>query len=38
MEHKIWYDDEMKVVHLKIIGDYTSEDTLFLGKKCIELL
>ena len=38
MEHKIWYDDELKVVQIKIIGEYKSEETRLHGKKCIELL
>ena len=38
MEHKIWYDDERQVVHLQIKGDFSTEETLYFGKKYIELL
>ncbi len=38
MEHKIWYDDEHKVVHMQIKGDFSTEQTLYFGKKYIELL
>ncbi|MCX6269527.1 MAG: hypothetical protein NTW16_19600 [Bacteroidetes bacterium] len=38
MEHKIWYDEEHQLVQMKIIGEYTTEETIYHGKKCIELL
>ncbi|MEI6434828.1 MAG: STAS/SEC14 domain-containing protein [Bacteroidota bacterium] len=38
MEHKIWFDDEHQIVQIKIKGDYTTEETLAHGKKCIALL
>jgi len=38
MEHKIWFDDDHQLIQMKIKGDYLTEETLYLGKKCIELL
>ena len=38
MEHKIWFDEEQQLLHLKIKGDFTTEDALYFGKKYIELL
>ena len=38
MEHKIWFDDEHQLIQIKIKGEYTTEETLYHGKKCIELL
>ncbi len=38
MEHKIWFDDDHQLIQMKIIGDYTTEETLSHGKTCIELL
>lgn len=38
MEHKIWFDDEHQLIQMKIKGDYTTEETLYLSQKCIELL
>jgi hypothetical protein len=38
MEHEIWFDDEHQLVQIKIKGDYTTEETLYHGRKCIELL
>ncbi|MCF8373502.1 MAG: STAS/SEC14 domain-containing protein [Bacteroidales bacterium] len=38
MEHKIWFDDGQQVVHQQIIGEFTTEETRYFGKKYIELL
>ncbi len=38
MEHKIWFDDDHQLIQMKIKGDYATEETLYLGNKCIELL
>ena len=38
MEHKIWYDAEKQVLQVQIKGDFTTEQTLYFGKKYIELL
>jgi len=38
MEHKVWYDDELKVVRLDMVGIFSTEDARFMGKKFIELL
>jgi len=38
MEHKIWFDEGKQVLHLKIKGDFTTEDALNFGKKYNELL
>jgi hypothetical protein len=38
MEHKIWYDEEKKVIYLQVKGDLNSDETLVLGKTCVQLL
>ncbi len=38
MEHKIWFDEEQQLLHLKIKGEFTTEEALYFGKKYIELL
>ncbi len=38
MEHKIWYDEEHQLLHLQIKGDFSTAETLYFGKKYIEML
>ena len=38
MEHKVWYDDQLKVVRLDMVGIFSTEDARYMGKKFIELL
>lgn len=38
MEHEMWFDVDHQLIRMKIKGDYTTEETLYHGSKCIELL
>ncbi len=38
MEHKIWYDEQNKILQHKIIGDYSTKDALSAGVTYKELL
>lgn len=38
MEHKAWYDEENELLRVKVVGPYSSEDALAMGKFGQELL
>ena len=38
MEHKTWYDEENELLRLSVIGPYSTQEALALGKSFQELL
>ena len=38
MKHKIWFDDQIGILHVKVIGDFSKEETLETGQLFKELL
>ncbi len=38
MEHKNWYDEKDEILHQKIIGPYSTNESIESGKLYIELL
>lgn len=38
MIHKMWYDDELEIVHLEFMGDYKRDDVPEVREKLFELM
>ena len=38
MEHKAWYDEENELLRVKVVGPYSTDDALAMGKFGQELL